>query len=158
MTSMENFFNWMSKPIPTDEVVIWFNVHNMIYERMELYGDIFKSLNHIIVDTYMGEPIGGSSETKISLSQEDKELHFEWCWNKTVENFKKENININPTGDHKNYFKSFFMDTFYNQPEKSVKESIPVFLDEIFDIFKPFSKSDLDMITEMYKLLEKNVE
>jgi hypothetical protein len=50
------------------------------------------------------------------------------------------------------------MDTFYNQLERSVKESIPVFLDEIFDVFKPFSKSDLDMITEMYKLMEKNVE
>ena len=158
MASMENFFNWMSKPIPTDEVVIWFNVHNMVYERIELYGDIFKTLNHIIMDTYMGEPIGSSSETKISLTQEDKDLHFEWCWNKTVENFKKENININQTGNHKDYFKSFYMDTFYNQYEKSVKESIPVFLDEIFDIFKPFSKSDLDMITEMYKLLEKNVE
>ena len=158
MASMENFFNWMSKPIPTDEVVIWFNVHNMIYERIELYGDIFKTLNHIIVDTYMGEPIGSSSETKISLTPEDKNLHFEWCWNKTVENFKKENININSNGDHKDYFKSFYMDTFYNQLERSVKESIPVFLDEIFDVFKPFSKSDLDMITEMYKLMEKNVE
>lgn len=158
MASMENFFNWMSKPIPTEEVVIWFNVHNMIYERIELYGDIFKTLNHIITDTYMGEPLKGSPETRISLTQEDKELHFEWCWNKTVENFKKENISINLNGDHKDYFKSFYMDTFYNQSEKSVKESIPVFLDEIFDIFKPFSKSDLDMITEMYKLLEKNVE
>jgi hypothetical protein len=106
----------------------------------------------------MGESNGGSSETKISLSQEDKELHFEWCWNRMVENFSKENINIKQSGDHKDYLKSFYMDTFYNQPEKSVKESIPVFLDEIFDIFKPFSKSDLDMITEMYKLMEKNVE
>ena len=158
MSSMENFFNWMSKPIPADEVIIWFNVHNMIYERIELYGDIFKTLNHIIIDTYMGEPTGGSSETKISMTQEDKDLHFEWCWNKLVENFKKENISINSMGDHKDYLKSFYMDTFYNQPEKSVKESIPVFLDEIFDVFKPFSKSDLDMITEMYKLMEKNVE
>lgn len=158
MNSMENFFNWMSKPIPTDEVVIWFNVHNMIYERIDLYGDIFKSLNHIIIDTYMGESLGNSSETKILLTQEDKDLHFEWCWNKMVENFKKENININLEGNHKNYFKEFYTDTFYNQPEKSIKESIPVFLDELFDIFKPFSKSDLDMITEMYKLMEKNVE
>lgn len=158
MNSMENFFNWMSKPIPTDEVVIWFNVHNMIYERIDLYGDIFKSLNHIIIDTYMGESLGNSSETKILLTQEDKDLHFDWCWNKMVENFKKENININSEGNHKNYFKEFYTDTFYNQPEKSIKESIPVFLDELFDIFKPFSKSDLDMITEMYKLMEKNVE
>jgi hypothetical protein len=43
MNSMENFFNWMSKVIPNDEVIIWFNIHNMHYEKIELYGDIFKS-------------------------------------------------------------------------------------------------------------------
>ena len=158
MSSMENFFNWMSKPIPNDEVVIWFNVHNMLYERIELYGDIFKSLNHTIVDTYMGEPVGTSVETKITLTQEDKESHFEWCWNRVLEYFNKENIKIKPTGDHKDYFKSFYMDTFYNQSEKSVRDSISVFLNEIFDISKTFTKSDLDMMTEMYKLLEKNIE
>ena len=155
MNSMENFFNWMSKPIPKDEVIIWFNVHNMNYERIELYGDIFKSLNHIILDTYMGDE---TSETKISLSQEDKDLHFEWCWNRMVDDFRKENIIIKHGGEHKEYFKSFFSDTFYNQPEKNVKESIPNFLFEVFDVEKPFSKSDLDILTELYKLMEKNIE
>ena len=155
MNSMENFFNWMTKPIPKDEVVIWFNVHNMNYERIELYGDIFKSLNYIIIDTYMGDE---TNETKISLSQEDKELHFEWCWNKMVEGFKKENIIIKHGGDHKEYFRSFFLDTFYNQSERNVKDSIPNFLFEVFDVEKPFSKSDLDILTELYKLMEKNIE
>ena len=152
---MENFFNWMSKPIPQDEVIIWFNVHNMNYERIELYGDIFKSLNYIIIDTYMGEE---TSETKISLSQEDKESHFEWCWNKMLEDFKKENIIIKHGGEHKEYFRSFFFDTFYNQSEKNIKESISNFLVEVFDVEKPFSKSDLDILTELYKLMEKNIE
>ena len=155
MNSMENFFNWMSKPITQDEVIIWFNVHNMNYERIELYGDIFKSLNYIIIDTYMGEE---TSETKISLSQEDKESHFEWCWNKMIEDFKKENIIIKHGGKHKEYFRSFFFDTFYNQSEKNIKESISNFLVEIFDVEKPFSKSDLDILTELYKLMEKNIE
>lgn len=158
MNSMENFFDWIAKPLPSEEVVIWFNVHNMIYERIELYGDVFKSLNHIIIDTYMGESIGNSSETKISLTQEDKERHFDWCWNKTIEGFNKENIKIIVDGNHKDYFKLFYMDTFYNQSEKSVRESISDFLSELFDLSTPFSKSDLDMLTEMYKLMDKNVE
>jgi len=152
---MENFFNWMSKPIPQDEVIIWFNVHNMNYERIELYGDIFKSLNYIIIDTYMGEE---TNETKISLSQEDKESHFEWCWNKMLEDFRRENIIIKHGGEHKEYFRSFFFDTFYNQSERNVKDSIPNFLVEVFDVEKPFSKSDLDILTELYKLMEKNIE
>jgi hypothetical protein len=153
---MENFFNWMSKPIPNDEVMIWLNVHNMNYEKIELYGDIFKSLNHVIIDTYMGDT-NENYETKISLTQEDKELHFVWCWNKVVEGFKKENIKIKEEGEHKEYFKSFFMDTFYNHPDRNVKKSIPNFLVEIFDLNKPFSKSDLDILTELYKLLERNM-
>ena len=89
--SMENFFNWMSKPVPKDEVIIWFNVHNMNYEKIELFGDIFKSLNQIVLDTYMGDDI---KETKISMTLEDKELHFEWCWKKTIDDFMKEGIEI----------------------------------------------------------------
>ena len=155
MNSMENFFNWMITPISKEEVILWFNAHNMFYERIELYGDIFKSLNIIIMDTYMGDE---TSETKISLSQEDKNLHFEWCWNRVIDDFQKENVIIKLNGDHRNYVGSFFMDTFYNQSEKKFKNSISKFLNDMFDMEKPFSKSDLDILTEIYKLMEKNIE
>ena len=158
MNSMENFFNWIAKPLPNDEVVTWFNVHNMIYEKIELYGDIFKSLNYVITDTYMGDSNGDSPETKIVMSPEDKKDHFDWCWDKMIQNFQKENITITLDGEHKDYLQSFYMDTFYNQTQKNVKDSVPVFLNDIFNMSKPFSKSDLDMITEIYKMMEKNVK
>ena len=44
------------------------------------------------------------------------------------EDFKKENIIIKHGGEHKEYFRSFFFDTFYNQSEKNIKESISNFL------------------------------
>ena len=154
MNSMENFFNWMSKPIPKDEVIIWFNVHNMITEKIQLYGDIFQSLNQIIIDTYLGDD---TTETKIVISDDDKLAHFEWSWKRTLDNFKKENINIKANGEHKDYFKDFFSETYYNQKEKNVKQSIPKFISDVFDINKEFSKSDLDILTELYKLLEKNI-
>jgi hypothetical protein len=152
---MENFFNWMTKPVPKEEIILWFNIHNMTYEKIELCGDFFKSLNQIITDTYLGD---STSETKISLSNEDNLLHFEWCWTKVIENFKKENIIIKSDGDHKDYFQSFFMDTFYNQTESNLKQSIPKFLNEIFEVGISYSKSDLDLLTELYKLIEKNSE
>jgi len=158
MNSMENFFNWIAKPLPNDEVVTWFNVHNMIYEKIELYGDIFKSLNYVITDTYMGDSNGDSPETKIVMSPEDKKSHFDWCWGNMIQNFQKENITITSDGDHKDYLQSFYMDTFYNQTRKNVKDSVPVFLNDMFNMSKPFSKSDLDMITEIYKMMEKNVK
>jgi hypothetical protein len=145
----------MAKPLPKDEIIIWFNIHNMTYEKIELYGDVFKSLNQIIVDTYLGDDI---SVTKIVLSDEDKTSHFEWCWKKMIDDFRRENILIKYDGEHKEYFKSFYMDTFYNQKEDSVRQSIPKFLREIFDVGNMYSKSDLDLLTELYKLIEKNSE
>ena len=152
---MENFFNWMTKPLPNEDIIIWFNIHNMNYEKIELYGDVFKSLNQIILDTYLGDTI---FVTKIILTDEDNLSHFEWCWKKTIDNFKKEDIHINYDGEHKDYFKSFYMDTFYNQNEERIKESIPKFLMDIFDVGISYSKSDLDLLTELYKLIEKNTE
>jgi hypothetical protein len=145
----------MAKPLPKDEIIIWFNIHNMTYEKIELYGDVFKTLNHIISDTYLGDDI---SETKITLSDEDKISHFDWCWKKVIDDFKRENIIIKYEGEHKEYFKSFYMETFYNQNEVKIKNSIPKFLSEIFDVTMTYSKSDLDLLTELYKLIEKNSE
>jgi hypothetical protein len=150
---MENFFNWMSKPVPPDEITIWFNVHNLNYEKIELFGDFFKSLYETMKDTYLGEENG---ETKIAMSEEDKGLHFEWCWKATLDNFKKENIEFKKEGQHKDYFKSFFSDTFYGS--KNLKIAIPDFLEDVFNLEKPFTKSDLDILTEVYHLLEKNMD
>lgn len=155
MTSMENFFNWVSKPLPNDEVQVWFNINNMNYEKVELYGDFCKSLNNKILSTYFDQE---HHETKISLSTENKKEHFEWCWKKTVEDFIKENINFEFEGEHKNYFQKFYFDTFYEQTQKSIKDSIPSFLNEIFDLNNPFSKSDLEILTEIYKVMEKNLK
>ena len=155
MTSMENFFNWVSKPVPKEEVVVWFNINNMNYEKVELYGDFFKSLNFKIIATYFEED---HRETKINLTEENKKEHFDWCWTKTVEDFQKEKIIINNSGDHRDYIEKFFFDTFYNQNQKNIKEAIPSFLSEVFDLNKPFSKSDLEIMTEIYKLMDKNLK
>ena len=50
------------------------------------------------------------------------------------------------------------MEIYYEQKEKTIKNSILSFLGETFDMDKPFSKSDLELLTELYKLMEKNIE
>jgi len=155
MSSMENFFRWMSNPISKEEVLIWFNIHNLSYEKIELYGDLVKSLYQIIVDTYLGDD---ELETRISLEEEDKIGHFEWCWKKVIDDFKKENINIKNEGQHKDYFKNFFLESFYDSNQKNLKVAIPEFIEDAFNLEKPFTKSDLDILTELYNMFEKNME
>jgi hypothetical protein len=152
---MENFFNYIAKPMNPDDVDVWFRVNNIIPEKMELYYDFSFSLYYLVLDTYLGEE--KSNETKVTLSDDDKTKHFDWCWNKTIGNFKKEEITFNIKGDHYEYFLSFFTEIFYNQKENRIKDSIGTFFNDLFDRKKPFTKSDLDMISSIYKSLDKNM-
>ena len=154
---MENFYSWMMKPVNREDVEIWFNINNMIYEKRQLFSDFTFSLYDIIKSTYLGDDITNPSETKIILSQKEKENHFEWCWNKTLENFSKENIKFNLTGEHKDYYEKFYMDLFYNAENNKISDNILMFFEELFNEEKMFTKSDLDMLTEIYKLLNKNI-
>jgi len=154
---MENFYSWMMKPVNHDDVEVWFNVNNMIYEKRQLFSDFTFGLHYLIKSTYLGDDTDNKSETKLVLSQEEKISHFDWCWKKTIENFSKENIKFNPKGEHREYYEKFFMDLFYNAENKTISENIDAFFYELFDEEKMFTKSDLDMLTEIYKLLNKNI-
>ena len=152
---MENFFNYISKPLLPEDVDVWFRVNNIILEKLELYSDFTHSLNNLINSTYLGE--NDVNETKIVLSEDDDRNHFEWCWNKLIDNFNKETIIFDNRGEHFDYFKSFFGETFYNQKDIKVKLSIGFFFTDLFNNEKSFTKSDLDMVTTIYKLLDKHL-
>jgi hypothetical protein len=153
---MDNFFNYVTKQVKPEEVDLWFKSNNIIPEKLELFSDFAKSLNELIVETYLGES-DSPNETKVTMSEEDKINHFIWCWNKVVGNFQKENIIFSRKGEHFDYFISFFQEIFYKQENKKVRDSVSGFFDELFDIKKPFTKSDLDMINSLYKGLDKNM-
>lgn len=57
-----------------------------------------------------------------------------------------------------NIIKTFFLDIFYNQKEERIRESVGQFFDELFDMEKGFTKSDLDMVATIYKFLDKNIK
>jgi uncharacterized membrane protein len=143
--------------VNNEEVDIWFRTNNIIIEKMELYYDIVFSLYRIISDTYLGDDENTRYETKIEMDIEDKNKHFEWCWKKLLDDFQKENLEINKEGTHREYFFDFFNDIFYNQKDSKIRNSIDIFFTDIFDMKKPFTKSDLDMILTIYKLLDKNI-
>lgn len=152
---MENLFNYISKQVDPEEVDIWFKVNNIIPEKMELYYDFSHSLYLLITSTYLGDD--NNKETKIKMTEDDNKKHFIWCWNKNIENFSKENILFEKDGDHFEYFYTFFVDIFYNQPEKKIKGSIEMFFNDLFSREKPFTQIDLDLIYKIYKSLDKNL-
>jgi hypothetical protein len=47
---------------------------------------------------------------------------------------------------------------FYKQKEDKIRKQIKSFFEDLFDLKKPFTKSDLDMLTDLYKSLDKNLK
>jgi hypothetical protein len=154
---MENFFNYLTKLISTEDVLIWFEANNIIYEKLELFSDFSLSLYDLIRKTYLGES-NLPNDTKITLSDDDNLKHFDWCWKKTLDNFSKEGIKFSQEGEHYEYFKTFFFDIYYNQREEYLKNSVGEFFKDLFDTQKPFTKSDLDVVSSIYKYLDKNIK
>ena len=146
---MENFFNYISKPVTEDEFNLWFESNNIIFERLEVYQDFVVSLVLMIMDTYLGDD-EENIETQIRLTKEDKDNHFEWCWNKVVNNFSKENIFIEQDGEHKVFLKDFIFEIYYDQKNKYIKDSMIKFFQDVFKLGTVITKSDLDLINRVY--------
>ena len=91
---MDQFFNWLAKPMEYEEIDAWYKANNIIPELSDLFRDFCFSLLNLVQDTYLGDTSNNNKETNIGLTLEDKVSHFDWCWKKTVDNFSKENILI----------------------------------------------------------------
>ena len=154
--AMDNFFNYITKNLNPEQVDIWFRVNNIIPEKMDLYYDLSYGLYLLIRTTYLGYD-DDFTETKVRMTPEDNLNHFDWCWNKTIENFKKENINFELRGEHYEYFLNLFLEIYYTQNRDVVRESIDVFFNDLFNREKPFTQVDLDLIYNIYKSLDKNL-
>ena len=153
---MDNFFNYITKNLDPEEVDVWFRANNIIPEKMELYYDLSYSLYLLIKKTYLGD-IEVNSETKVDMSEEDNKRHFDWCWSKTIDNFKKETILFETKGEHYDYFNSLFSELYYKQSKKEIRNSIDTFFNDLFNRDKPFTQVDLDLIYNIYKTLDKNL-
>ena len=153
---MDNFLNYITKNLDPEQVDIWFRVNNIIPEKMELYYDLSYSLYLLIRTTYLGY-YDDFSETKVKMTPEDNQNHFDWCWNKTIKNFKKENINFELKGEHYDYFLNLFVEIYYTQNKDIVRNSIDLFFNDLFNRDKPFTQVDLDLVFNIYKSLDKNL-
>jgi hypothetical protein len=154
---MSRFFDWLAKPMDREDITAWYLANNITTELSELFRDFCLSFLNLIKETYLGDD-NSDSATKVGMTEKQKKEHFHWCWKKTVENFNKENIKFNFNQDDSTYFESFFFELFYNQTDINVKMTIDDFFLQLFDIKKNKSKADLEVFTDIYKVLERSLK
>ena len=157
-SNMGRFFDWLAKPMDKEDINAWYLANNITPELTELFRDFCFSFLNLLKDTYLGDDFSDNKETKVGMTTNQKKEHFKWCWDKTIKNFNKESIDFKFNNDDSEFFESFFFEVFYNQPDQKVKDQINNFFKQIFDRGFNKTKSDIEMFTDIYKVLERSLK
>jgi hypothetical protein len=147
------FMNYITSPLSDDSIAILYSTNNVKFDRVNLYLDFVMSLFNIVFDTYLGDDI---------TSQEQQINHFEWCWDKNIVNFKKEDINFEDNDELKYYFREFTLEVFYNLDDKdnnpNVHRNILNLWSHIFNYKGIKSRADVDSFIEIYNIFDKSLK
>lgn len=144
------FLRYINTPLTKEEMTLLYKANNVKYDKCELYHDFIKSLNLTVVDTYLGDDV--------VITEEDKKKHYLWCFNKIVNNFREENIIFDDTNDLKFYFYNFYNELFYSSEDKEmVISKLNILPNLSFDYNRVKTRSDMDLLIELYKIFEKSL-
>jgi len=145
----EEFYNYITEPVTTEDMRLWVRHKNIDADRAELFYDFIDSVHTIVHETFLGDDV--------VINEEDKQKHFSWCWNKTITNFKEENIIFNAEGDHYEYFWNFFYESYYSDKDKRDVDDINNYFLILSKLHILKTKSELDMLSDIYILLDSNL-
>lgn len=146
MNSFE-FMSYMVDPLTYEQMNLLYKANDVKYEKCKLYYDIIKSLNKLIYDTYLGEDF---------INDTHKAQHYNWCFKTVIDNLKKEKIILNNTNELRDYFFFFYDELFYKDKDKNL-EKIDNLPELSFNYSRLKSRSDMDIMIELYKLFEKSL-
>jgi hypothetical protein len=150
MENKKNFIDLTSYENYKYQIEIWYRAYNISREKMELFHDFLISLYELIENTYLG--------SDVLLNENDIKGHFKWCWDKTIEDFNKEKIYFKNRGTCYEYFWNFFLEAFYFNKMENKKIRIDEYINKLFDISYIKNRSELDVVTEIYRLLDQNLK
>jgi len=142
--------NYITTPLTYDQMHLLYRANNVKYERCNLYHDFIMSLNSVINNTYLG--------SDYIISEKEIIQHYSWCIDKVINDFKKENIIFNDITKVKEYFYFFYYELFYKpEDKKNVLERLNNLGELSFNYHRLKSRSDIDVLIELYKLLDKSL-
>lgn len=150
MENREGYLEFISSESYKNQLDIWYRAYNISREKTDLFRDFVISLYNIVDETYLGEDV--------MYDEVDQKNHFNWCWKKVIGNFSHEKIFFKENGDHYEYFWNFFLEAYYyNKIGKNIIRIFEYF-EKLFDFKHRKTRSELDMLTEIYKLFDQNLK
>jgi hypothetical protein len=113
-----------------------------------LFYDFVISLYDVIDETYLGPDV--------VITEAQQKQHFDWCWKKVLHSFEKESIHFRESGQHHDYMWNFFNEAYYMND--TTQNRIREYFTKLFKFDYRKTRSELDMLTEIYKILESNIK
>lgn len=150
MENKESYLELISSENYKHQLDIWFRAYNISHEKTNLFYDFLISLYELIENTYLGDDV--------IKTESEQHNHFIWCWDKTIENFEKEKIFLQRTGSHMEYFWNFFLEAYYFAKIDGNSIKINEYFYRVFDFKHRKTRSELDILSEIYRLLNQNLK
>lgn len=150
MESKESYLEFISSENYKHQLDIWYRAYNISHEKTNLFYDFLISLYELIEGTYLGEDVINT--------ESEQHSHFIWCWNKTIDNFNKEKIFFKETGTHMEYFWNFFLEAYYFTKLEGNSIKIKEYFYRVFDFKHRKTRSELDILSEIYRILNQNLK
>ena len=101
MDNSEDYIEFISPENYKQQIEVWYKACNISREKTELFHDFLISLYDLVESTFLG--------VDVLENEEDQKTHFNWCWNRIIENFEKERIYFKNRGKNYEYLWNFFL-------------------------------------------------
>jgi hypothetical protein len=136
----------IQKDLTNNELLTFYTTNNIVFERIDLFRDFVISLTLLVSSTYLGDTL---------TSPEQRMKHFDWCWNKNLNNFAEEHIYIKSKGVHYRYFSKYFAETFYAKEDKETSVKLILkFWNSIMSYLSIRRQIDLQVFIGLYKMMD----
>lgn len=148
MRKDEGYLEFIASENFRNQAEVWYKAYNIIHEKTELFYDFVISLYDVIDETYLGPDV--------VITEAQQKQHFDWCWKKVLHSFEKESIHFRESGQHHDYMWNFFNEAYYMND--TTQNRIREYFTKLFKFDYRKTRSELDMLTEIYKILESNIK
>jgi hypothetical protein len=150
MENKQDYIEHISPDNYKKQIEVWYRAYNISREKTELFHDFLISICELVNNTFLGK--------EVMEYEEDQKNHFNWCWDKNITNFAKEKIFFKNRGNLHEYFWNFFLEGYYFPKMEDTPIKLMDYFTKLFDFNYIKSRSELDVVMEIYKLLEQNLK
>lgn len=122
--------------------------NDMIKERLDLYKDFTCDLVIKINETFLGDHLMGDKE---------KRDHFNWCWNKVIDEFGEQYIQFEKECELKEFLWYSFYDLYYESEEDKdeVRDNLLIMWTFVFDYRLEKNESEISFAINAYNKFDE---